>query len=170
MCSMHRARKSRGMNMDAPPPPEFATPEDRFWSHVDRRGADECWPWTSARTRGGYGTFATGLRHGWGSRASRIAYQLAVGPIPNRALIDHTCHDPKVCTPGECAHRLCCNPAHLEPVTPRENVLRGGSSAAVAAARTHCAHGHAYTPENTIVTDGRGRRCRTCRREQARTR
>lgn len=32
-------------------------------------------------------------------------------------------------------------------------------------AKTHCPHGHEYTPENTIVypSDGR-RRCRTCRR------
>lgn len=37
-------------------------------------------------------------------------------------------------------------------------------------AKTHCPHGHEYTPENTIVfpSDGR-RRCRTCRREGRRT-
>ena len=33
------------------------TLEERFWSYVDRREPDECWPWTGATARGGYGTF-----------------------------------------------------------------------------------------------------------------
>jgi hypothetical protein len=37
------------------------------------------------------------------------------------------------------------------------------------AARTHCDHGHEFTPENTIYrSDGRYRRCRACRREVCR--
>lgn len=32
-------------------------------------------------------------------------------------------------------------------------------------AKTHCPHGHEYTPENTYL-DGRGRRCRQCARER----
>lgn len=35
--------------------------------------------------------------------------------------------------------------------------------------KTHCAHGHEYTPENTVI-DGRGRKCLACRRERDRTR
>lgn len=39
---------------------------------------------------------------------------------------DHLCHDPEVCKLGDkCPHRSCCNWRHLEPVTNRENVLRG---------------------------------------------
>lgn len=36
--------------------------------------------------------------------------------------------------------------------------------------KTHCVHGHEYTPENTIqrAVDGGRRRCKTCVREQAR--
>lgn len=34
--------------------------------------------------------------------------------------------------------------------------------------RTHCRHGHEYTPENTHVKSDGSRRCRTCHREQAR--
>jgi hypothetical protein len=35
--------------------------------------------------------------------------------------------------------------------------------------RTHCEHGHEYTPENTMLrVDSSGRRCRECQREQGR--
>ena len=36
-------------------------------------------------------------------------------------------------------------------------------------ARTHCEHGHEYTPENTMPrADSSGRRCRECQRERGR--
>lgn len=46
--------------------------------------------------------------------------------------------------------------------------------AAANAAKTHCPQGHEYTPENTIIdksVGGKngGRRCKTCRRERAKT-
>ena len=28
--------------------------EERFWEKVDRRGPDECWPWTAYSDRYGY--------------------------------------------------------------------------------------------------------------------
>jgi hypothetical protein len=35
-----------------------------------------------------------------------------------------------------------------------------------AAKKTHCKHGHEFTPENTgVQAGGRGRRCRTCVRQ-----
>ncbi|WP_414654556.1 HNH endonuclease signature motif containing protein [Intrasporangium sp.] len=76
-----------------------------------------------------------------------------MGPIPEGLVLDHLCRN-----------RACCNPAHLEPVTIRENILRGEP-----ANRTHCPHGHAYTPENTRI-DNNMRSCRTCIRERARRR
>lgn len=43
----------------------------------------------------------------------------------------------------------------------REDQVRHGTH--TVAARTHCKHGHEFTPENTLPrTDGRGRRCRAC--------
>ncbi|MCG7596363.1 NUMOD4 motif-containing HNH endonuclease [Mycobacterium sp. PSTR-4-N] len=36
------------------------------------------------------------------------------------------------------------------------------------AQRTHCNRGHAFTPENTVLREGGGRRCRTCRNDDAR--
>lgn len=57
-----------------------------------------------------------------------------------------------------------------EPVTHRENSLRGVSPAARFAKATHCIHGHEFTPENTYLRkDGPGlRMCKTCGRERQR--
>lgn len=52
----------------------------------------------------------------------------------------------------------------LEPVTQRENLLRGETITARNAAKTHCPRGHAYTAENTYVRPRGSRECRTCNR------
>lgn len=51
--------------------------------------------------------------------AHRVAYRLAVGPVPAGKVLDHLCRNPS-----------CINPEHLEPVTMRENILRGTGPAA----------------------------------------
>ncbi|MFF4531456.1 HNH endonuclease signature motif containing protein [Streptomyces sp. NPDC001407] len=45
--------------------------------------------------------------------AHRTAYSLMVGEVPDGLQIDHLCRN-----------ALCVNPAHLEPVTPSENIRR----------------------------------------------
>lgn len=115
---------------------------------VDDNG---CWIWQGAQTGTGYGHMWDGAKV---RRTHRIAYEIHVGPIPEGLHLDHLCRV-----------RLCCNPAHLEPVTIRENLLRGVGFAAVHAAQTHCIHGHEFTEANTRI-DRLGRRfCRACRRE-----
>ena len=96
-----------------------------------------------------------------GYQAHRIAYALAVGPIREDQTIDHLCRKTS-----------CVNPTHLEAVGMKENILRGTSFSAANAAKTHCAKGHEYTPENTILHPGdRGRRrcaaCRVARQQKA---
>lgn len=133
----------------------------RFWSRVDRRGPDDCWPWTGPVAPQGYGvTYAGGKRQG----AHRVAYQLNVGPIPPGLCIDHLCHnaDPLCGLDNDCPHRRCCNPAHLEATTSQMNSLRGNTMAARNAAKTHCPYGHPYDDANTRVAPDRGRRCRIC--------
>jgi hypothetical protein len=127
-------------------------------------GPDACWPWTMG-TRDGYGQL--GKRPCVG--AHRFAYEHFVGPIPAGYSIDHLCHAADLECPGgrECLHRRCVNPAHLEAVTQRENILRSSLTMPfVNAAKTHCPRGHEYTPENTYRNPGKAnsRDCRTCRR------
>lgn len=121
---------------------------DRFWSKVDKSG--DCWIWTAAKFGNGYGMFSPDYR-GKSWLAHRFAYEMKVGPIPEGLTIDHLCRK-----------HACVNPAHLEPVTKRENTLRGISPVAVNAQRTHCPHGHAYSPENTWVDKTGARHCRIC--------
>lgn len=114
-----------------------------------------CWLWTATLSGKGYGQFRF---RGKLWIAHRAAYEIFVGPIPEGATLDHLCRV-----------RRCVNPEHLEPVSQRENLLRGDTITARHAAATHCPRGHEYNSENTYVQPiTGGRRCRTCRREQRR--
>lgn len=123
--------------------------------HVD--DVTGCWNWTAASGPDGYGRFHLDARRIPGRRpivAHRVSYEHFVGPIPDGLQLDHLCRN-----------RGCVNPAHLEPVTQRENLLRGIGFSAVNATKTRCDNGHAFTPENTYRWHG-SRYCRACRRER----
>jgi hypothetical protein len=86
--------------------------------------------------------------------AHRVVYEALVGPVPEGLELDHTCDNPP-----------CCNPGHLEPVTHAENMRRGKRNGAVVnRAKTHCKHGHEFTPANTYTQTKGGRGCRECHR------
>lgn len=128
----------------------------RFWEKVERRSEQECWPWTGAKTSAGYGALWPGLK------AHRVAYELSVGPVPAGLVLDHLCRT-----------RSCVNPAHLEPVTDRENVARGlGPTGRLAAARVRsrqtCLRGHPFDEANTMLWRDGARRCRECNRKSSR--
>lgn len=115
-----------------------------------------CWEWQGAKAGAGYGVLLRDRRMAY---THRVAYELFVGPIGDGLHIDHLCRN-----------RICCNPDHLEPVTVRENNLRGEGLAAQESQRTHCPRGHEYTPENTRISKHNERNCRACGREKARER
>lgn len=127
-----------------------------FWEKVQKQDGG-CWLWTAATNRDGYGEFAHVGKH-WG--AHRFSFLLANGDLPDGVEIDHLCRV-----------RNCVNPAHLQAVNHKLNVHRG-----ILGNKTHCPHGHEYTPENTRVVhlSSRGgrttRACRTCDRARARKR
>jgi hypothetical protein len=126
LCDMHRKRLERwGDSLITHR--VLGDDEARWWSHVSRGGDDECWPWDAYCDENGYGIFWDGRKI---IKAHRWGYERYVGPIPGGLVPDHTCHDPDVCeaAASECPHRRCVNYRHLEPVTNRENVLRGAST------------------------------------------
>ena len=103
----------------------------------------------------GYGAIGAGGR-GRPLYAHRVAYELMIGPIPAGYDIDHLCREPR-----------CCNPAHLEAVPHRENILRGNTWGAKNAAKTECMHGHPFDAENTYIWHGQ-RKCKQCQRDRQR--
>jgi Helix-turn-helix. len=105
-----------------------------------------CWIFQGAKTSRGYGS----IRIDGASRSTHVVmYELHIGTIPDGMEIDHRCRV-----------RACCNPAHLEAVTPLVNWERGESPSRLNALKTHCTVGHALDDS---------RRCVTCQRDRNRT-
>jgi hypothetical protein len=126
---------------------KITEPALRFWKSVFK--TDKCWLWTGNKIPSGYGYFSVRRNR---FRVHRFAYELVNGPILSGLDIDHLC-----------GVRNCVNPAHLEAVTHRDNVLRGNTFAARNVAKTSCPSGHPYDGENTYL-DGRSRHCKICMR------
>jgi hypothetical protein len=141
-------------------PGKRGTSVERFWPKVDTDGPipssrpdlGPCWLWCAEiNHRNGYGRYRISTSRS--QLAHRFAYELLVGPIPDGLDLDHLCRV-----------RACVNPAHLEPVTRRENLLRGNTIPARFAERTHCNDGHPLSGENLRITSSGHRACATCQR------
>jgi hypothetical protein len=126
----------------------------RFFKYIDFTAS--CWLWTGSFDSGGYGRLRIGQRKY--SLAHRFSYQLFVGPVPEGLHLDHLCRV-----------RSYVNPEHLEPVTRKENILRGMGAAAANARKTHCPAGHPYEGDN-LRSSQYGRQCRACEKNAYRKR
>lgn len=126
---------------------------ERLRNRIREHSAEDlvtgCWVWQRALDRDGYGVCSAKRR----DSAHRAAYLAFIGPIPDGLTIDHLCRN-----------RACVNPEHLEAVTVRENTVRGASSPAENAIKSHCVRGHEFTAENTYITKKGTRCCRHCQR------
>ena len=90
-----------------------------FWSRVDVRGPDECWPWSRAQSQQGYGVVhiaprITGLGRHVALYTHRVALSLSLGRALGASdVVDHRCYN-----------TACCNPAHLDATTQLTNIRR----------------------------------------------
>ncbi len=130
------------------------TPRDlqRFLSKI--RKLNNCWVWQGTKSKNGYGLFRLYNKN---ILAHRLSYELFVGEIPKNLQTDHLCRN-----------RLCVNTNHLEPVSCKENVLRGIGLASINKQKTHCSQGHEFTPENTYIDNKNKRKCKECNKTRSR--
>lgn len=111
----------------------------RFVSYINKEKGlgpfGNCWQWTGATDKEGYGRFNFLRRN---TLAHRVSYLLHVGKIPKNKLILH-----------ECDVRVCVNPSHLYPGTDQDNtndkVSRGRQSP-----RRGETNGHAKLTEKEV--------------------
>ena len=96
--SKKKARVIQRMGGQATARKKSATP-DSFWARVNKGKPNECWEWTGARDKHGYGLLRY---HGKVYRAYRLAFQLSTHIFPGPKSVCHRCDNPP-----------CCNPAHL---------------------------------------------------------
>jgi len=92
-----------------------------FWRHVNK--TEGCWLWTATVSRKGYGKFKVNRRT---QMASRVAWLLCVGPIPDGLWVLHRCDNPP-----------CVNPAHLFLGTSEDNVADRDAKGRVRHGETH---------------------------------
>jgi hypothetical protein len=114
-----------------------------------------CWIWFGAE-RAGYGVLTERRGKVW--LAHRLSYIFFKGEIPIGKVLDHLCRN-----------TYCVNPAHLEAVTLRENVLRSPDTLpSINLRKTHCKHGHLLQGDN-LEAKAKWRCCKIChiQRQQA---
>jgi len=138
------------------------SPKDRLERNASRID-NGCLVWTGALDQDGYGKL-TIPRDGedWTNglmtvRPHRLAWELAHGPIAAGVTLDHLCRN-----------RACIELTHLEPVSNKENIMRGEGQPAINARKTHCASGHLLGGDNLYLSPEGYRYCRTCRRRASR--
>lgn len=133
--------------------------DQRILRLTDRSG--ECWLWSGAVDRFGYGRITVKQKP---AKAHRISYETFVGPIPDGLQIDHLCRV-----------RRCVRPEHLEPVTAKVNMDRAAAATGTIAGKRvggmpigeKCAEGHVVAGENVYQRRGLNY-CLACRREGSR--
>lgn len=110
-----------------------------------------CWEWVGHVNPHGYGMASTGKFTN--SPAHRVIYTAFRGLIPAGLDLDHLCRN-----------RCCVNPSHLEPVTRRENVMRGQNVRVLAHHAGTCIRHHKMNCENTYISPKGQRQCKQCRK------
>ena len=116
-------------------------------------GRGHCWVWNGARNARGYGVIGIGGHDGSTVLVHRLLFESRFGAVPVGMDLDHVCRNPS-----------CANPAHLEVVDHRTNVLRGSLRTVAIHNSGMCHRGHPRS-ESYLTADGAVIYCKTCRRE-----
>lgn len=118
-------------------------------SDVSFYNGSACWEWTGCGN-GGYSSITSKSDTYY---AHRLAYCVFVESVHPDLDCDHLCQN-----------KRCVNPAHLEVVHPRINILRSNNRSAINARKTHCFQGHPLTGDNLLSYPLRHgfRNCREC--------
>lgn len=94
----------------------YAVLRDHLRSKVASGHESECWPFSGARSRIGYGRLSQRIgpreegRRRW-MLAHRVAFEIANGPIEAGLMVLHRCDNPP-----------CCNPSHLYAADHKQNM------------------------------------------------
>lgn len=80
---------------------------NRLMEKVSPEPLTGCWLWTAAMDHKGHGTLRVNGKAGKSRmrRADLVSYELFVGPVPEKPVLEHKCHV-----------ACCVNPQHLELV------------------------------------------------------
>jgi len=112
-----------------------------------------CWEFQGARrSKLGYGSICIGPKRSMS--AHRAMWILMHGELETKQFVCHKCDNP-----------LCCNPGHLFVGSLADNNRDMASKGRYNhQKRTHCIHGHEFTPENTYVPPSQPSRrvCKAC--------
>lgn len=78
---------------------------------IEVAGIGQCWLWRGSSGKGirGYGQLSTG--NDLNCHVHRAVFSILFGQVPDGIFVRHKCDNPP-----------CCNPFHLEPGTPKDNM------------------------------------------------
>ncbi len=121
-----------------------------------------CWEWTGCVDNFGYGVISlyNDGKNAVTIRTHKLSLYLYANIDSKSQCVLHRCDNPK-----------CCNPEHLflgdRADNCRDMTEKGRHWTEHTPLKTHCKHGHEFTPENTLIArkgDMEYRRCRECSR------